>query len=84
MPHAVQERCVNAMQLEMQSKLWVKDEKLNQLKAIVMESKTVGHPDPRHRQPSGEEVLPEKRSASPSLLPVRCVDNAHVENMPNS
>lgn len=88
MPHAVQERCVNAMQLEMQNKLWVKDEKLKQLKAIVMESKTLGSPDtpPRQtqpQQPSGEEVLPEKRSASPSPLSVRCVDNAHVENMPN-
>uniref|UniRef100_A0A4W6DWD0 Kinesin-like protein n=1 Tax=Lates calcarifer TaxID=8187 RepID=A0A4W6DWD0_LATCA len=34
------ERRVNAMQLEMQNKLWVKDEKLKQLKAIVTESKT--------------------------------------------
>uniref|UniRef100_A0A673A3Q1 Kinesin-like protein n=1 Tax=Sphaeramia orbicularis TaxID=375764 RepID=A0A673A3Q1_9TELE len=36
------ERRVNAMQLEMQNKLWVKDEKLKQLKAIVTESKTPG------------------------------------------
>ncbi|XP_008308714.1 kinesin-like protein KIF23 isoform X6 [Cynoglossus semilaevis] len=32
------ERQVNAKQLEMQNKLWVKDEKLKQLKAIVIES----------------------------------------------
>uniref|UniRef100_A0A673XSZ5 Kinesin-like protein n=1 Tax=Salmo trutta TaxID=8032 RepID=A0A673XSZ5_SALTR len=32
------ERRVNAKQLEMQNKLWVKDEKLKQLKAIVSES----------------------------------------------
>uniref|UniRef100_A0A8C9W8V3 Kinesin-like protein n=1 Tax=Scleropages formosus TaxID=113540 RepID=A0A8C9W8V3_SCLFO len=34
------ERRVQAKQLEMQNKLWVKDEKLKQLKAIVTESKT--------------------------------------------
>uniref|UniRef100_A0A665U960 Kinesin-like protein n=1 Tax=Echeneis naucrates TaxID=173247 RepID=A0A665U960_ECHNA len=45
------ERRVNAMQLEMQNKLWVKDEKLKQLKAIVTESKTPGRPDPPPRQP---------------------------------
>ncbi|XP_018537071.1 kinesin-like protein KIF23 isoform X2 [Lates calcarifer] len=44
------ERRVNAMQLEMQNKLWVKDEKLKQLKAIVTESKTPGRPDPPPRQ----------------------------------
>uniref|UniRef100_A0A3Q3LF76 Kinesin-like protein n=1 Tax=Mastacembelus armatus TaxID=205130 RepID=A0A3Q3LF76_9TELE len=59
------ERRVNAMQLEMQNKLWVKDEKLKQLKAIVTESKTPGRPDP----PLREERLPTKRSASPSPLP---------------
>uniref|UniRef100_A0A8C3GAB4 Kinesin-like protein n=1 Tax=Cyclopterus lumpus TaxID=8103 RepID=A0A8C3GAB4_CYCLU len=36
------ERRVNAKQLEMQNKLWVKDEKLKQLKAIVTESSGVG------------------------------------------
>uniref|UniRef100_I3KEE6 Kinesin-like protein n=1 Tax=Oreochromis niloticus TaxID=8128 RepID=I3KEE6_ORENI len=40
------ERRVNALQLEMQNKLWVKDEKLKQLKAIVTESKTPGRPEP--------------------------------------
>uniref|UniRef100_A0A665U8S5 Kinesin-like protein n=1 Tax=Echeneis naucrates TaxID=173247 RepID=A0A665U8S5_ECHNA len=52
------ERRVNAMQLEMQNKLWVKDEKLKQLKAIVTESKTPGRPDP-----------PPRQSASPSPVP---------------
>ncbi|XP_067358684.1 kinesin-like protein KIF23 isoform X2 [Channa argus] len=68
------ERRVNAMQLEMQNKLWVKDEKLKQLKAIVTESKTPGRPDPPPRQtqpkrPSKEDRIPAKRSASPSPLP---------------
>ncbi|XP_029378223.1 kinesin-like protein KIF23 isoform X3 [Echeneis naucrates] len=78
------ERRVNAMQLEMQNKLWVKDEKLKQLKAIVTESKTPGRPDPPPRQPqpqpqprphphpqrpSREERVPAKRSASPSPVP---------------
>ncbi|KAE8296240.1 Kinesin-like protein KIF23 Kinesin-like protein 5 Mitotic kinesin-like protein 1 [Larimichthys crocea] len=68
------DRRVNAMQLEMQNKLWVKDEKLKQLKAIVTESKTPGRPEPPPRQtqpkrPSREERLPAKRSASPSPMP---------------
>ncbi|XP_075946036.1 kinesin-like protein KIF23 [Anarhichas minor] len=68
------DRRVNAMQLEMQNKLWVKDEKLKQLKAIVTESKTPGRPDPPPRQtqpqrPSREDRLPAKRSASPSPVP---------------
>uniref|UniRef100_A0A7N8XTL6 Kinesin-like protein n=1 Tax=Mastacembelus armatus TaxID=205130 RepID=A0A7N8XTL6_9TELE len=52
------ERRVNAMQLEMQNKLWVKDEKLKQLKAIVTESKTPGRPDPPLRQtkPQGDVI----------------------------
>lgn len=83
MPIAVQDRRVNAMQMEMQNKLLVKDEKLKQLKAIVTESKTPGRPDPPPRQtqpkrPSREERLPAKRSASPSPLPVRCVDQAFL------
>uniref|UniRef100_A0A3B5B2H1 Kinesin-like protein n=1 Tax=Stegastes partitus TaxID=144197 RepID=A0A3B5B2H1_9TELE len=56
------ERRVNAMQLEMQNKLWVKDEKLKQLKAIVTESKTPG-------RPGRPDPPPPKRSASPSPLP---------------
>ncbi|XP_023811536.1 kinesin-like protein KIF23 isoform X4 [Oryzias latipes] len=68
------ERRVNAMQLEMQNKLWVKDEKLKQLKAIVVESKASTRPDPPPRQsrlqrPSRDECPPPKRSASPSPLP---------------
>ncbi|KAM8750806.1 kinesin-like protein KIF23 [Acanthopagrus schlegelii] len=68
------DRRVIAMQLEMQNKLWVKDEKLKQLKAIVTESRTPGRPDPPPRQtqpkrPSREERLPAKRSASPSPVP---------------
>ncbi|KAM6926418.1 kinesin-like protein KIF23 isoform 2-T2 [Lycodopsis pacificus] len=68
------DRRVNAMQLDMQNKLWVKDEKLKQLKAIVTESKTPGRPDPPPRQtqpqrPFREDRLPAKRSASPSPVP---------------
>ncbi|XP_036951832.1 kinesin-like protein KIF23 isoform X2 [Acanthopagrus latus] len=69
------ERRVNAKQLEMQNKLWVKDEKLKQLKAIVTESGGSGscpteHPDKPDR-PSRERdrILTQKRSASPSPLP---------------
>lgn len=72
----LKDRRVNVMQMEMQNKLLVKDEKLKQLKAIVTESKTRTRPDapPRQTQlkpPSREERLPAKRSASPSPLPVR-------------
>lgn len=89
LPLAVQDRRVNAMQLEMQNKLWVKDEKLKQLKAIVTESRTPGRPDPPPRQaqpkrPSREERLPAKRSASPSPVPVCCIDYAQVEHLSNS
>ncbi|XP_028823216.1 kinesin-like protein KIF23 isoform X1 [Denticeps clupeoides] len=59
------ERRVNAKQLEMQNKLWVKDEKLKQLKAIVTETKTE-----KPQRPSREkDRLPAKRSASPSPVP---------------
>ncbi|KAF7647800.1 hypothetical protein LDENG_00166490, partial [Lucifuga dentata] len=44
------ERRVIAKQLEMQNKLWVKDEKLKQLKAIVTEGKTSTRPEPPPRQ----------------------------------
>ncbi|XP_067358685.1 kinesin-like protein KIF23 isoform X3 [Channa argus] len=82
------ERRVNAMQLEMQNKLWVKDEKLKQLKAIVTESKTPGRPDPPPRQtqpkrPSKEDRIPAKRSASPSPLPCP-VDSPYVRPVPGS
>ncbi|XP_042347493.1 kinesin-like protein KIF23 isoform X2 [Plectropomus leopardus] len=73
------ERRVNAKQLEMQNKLWVKDEKLKQLKAIVTESSSSGggsiaftteRPEKPER-PSRERDrnFGQKRSASPSPLP---------------
>ncbi|NWT11543.1 KIF23 protein, partial [Vireo altiloquus] len=57
------ERRVAAKQLEMQNKLWVKDEKLKQLKAIVTE--------PRAERPSRERERekPLPRSVSPSPAP---------------
>uniref|UniRef100_A0A6Q2WRN0 Kinesin-like protein n=1 Tax=Esox lucius TaxID=8010 RepID=A0A6Q2WRN0_ESOLU len=63
------ERRVCAKQLEMQNKLWVKDEKLKQLKAIVTESKTQS--DQRPRPSREKDRPPAKRSASPSPVPVR-------------
>lgn len=58
------ERRVNAKQLEMQNKLWVKDEKLKQLKAIVTEGKSENR---QPQRPSREkDKVPPKRSASPS------------------
>uniref|UniRef100_A0A9J7X3N1 Kinesin-like protein n=2 Tax=Cyprinus carpio TaxID=7962 RepID=A0A9J7X3N1_CYPCA len=66
------ERRVNAKQLEMQNKLWVKDEKLKQLKAIVTEGKTENR---QPQRPSREkDKVPAKRSASPSPVPVRLTD----------
>ncbi|KAM8893636.1 kinesin-like protein KIF23 isoform 4-T4 [Spinachia spinachia] len=72
------ERRVNAKQLEMQNKLWVKDEKLKQLKAIVSESSSSagaagggggggggGFPPER---PSREKDHNMARSTSPSPL----------------
>ncbi|KAM7424495.1 hypothetical protein PAMA_000709 [Pampus argenteus] len=67
------ERRVNAKQLEMQNKLWVKDEKLKQLKAIVTESSSSCPPErpERPERPSRERDcnIGQKRSASPSPLP---------------
>ncbi|XP_010730958.2 kinesin-like protein KIF23 isoform X3 [Larimichthys crocea] len=68
------ERRVNAKQLEMQNKLWVKDEKLKQLKAIVTESSGGGGPTERPEKPDRpsrerDRNLAQKRSASPSPLP---------------
>lgn len=61
------ERRVNAKQLEMQNKLWVKDEKLKQLKAIVTEGKSENR---QPQRPSREkDKVPPKRSVSPSLGP---------------
>ncbi|KAM7014680.1 kinesin-like protein KIF23 isoform 6-T6 [Tautogolabrus adspersus] len=70
------ERRVNAKQMEMQNKLWVKDEKLKQLKAIVTESGSggVGFPVERQEKPERpsrerDHNMAQKRSASPSPLP---------------
>uniref|UniRef100_A0A8C7W487 Kinesin-like protein n=1 Tax=Oncorhynchus mykiss TaxID=8022 RepID=A0A8C7W487_ONCMY len=72
------ERRVCAKQLEMQNKLWVKDEKLKQLKAIVTESKTPSDlrpaPDKPQRPSRERDRVPAKRSASPSPVPVRYHD----------
>ncbi|NXX49048.1 KIF23 protein, partial [Tricholaema leucomelas] len=60
------ERRVAAKQLEMQNKLWVKDEKLKQLKAIVTEPKTE-KPERPSRERDREKPVP--RSVSPSPVP---------------
>lgn len=64
----MQERRVNALQLEMQNKLWVKDEKLKQLKAIVTESKTPGRPEPPPRQ-TQPQPLPQPQHQPRSQRP---------------
>ncbi|XP_069079038.1 kinesin-like protein KIF23 isoform X8 [Pleurodeles waltl] len=61
------ERRVAATQLEMQNKLWVKDEKLKQLKAIVTEPKS-DKPERPTRQ-KDREPKPTPRSVSPSPVP---------------
>uniref|UniRef100_A0A8B9RFC9 Kinesin-like protein n=1 Tax=Astyanax mexicanus TaxID=7994 RepID=A0A8B9RFC9_ASTMX len=63
------ERRVNAKELEMQNKLWVKDEKLKQLKAIVTETKTDSRPEKPQRPSREKDRVPAKRSASPSPVP---------------
>ncbi|XP_032479376.1 kinesin-like protein KIF23 isoform X8 [Phocoena sinus] len=60
------ERRVAAKQLEMQNKLWVKDEKLKQLKAIVTEPKTE-RPERPSRERDREKAT--QRSVSPSPVP---------------
>ncbi|KAM6936947.1 kinesin-like protein KIF23 [Xenentodon cancila] len=65
------ERRVNAVQLEMQNKLWVKDEKLKQLKAIVAEGKTPGRPDPPPRQTQPQRPSREERQRDQSQRPSR-------------
>ncbi|XP_075875627.1 kinesin-like protein KIF23 isoform X2 [Nelusetta ayraudi] len=69
------ERRVNAKQLEMQNKLWVKDEKLKQLKAIVTESSgsgsgsgsgSAGAPEkPERPLREKDRNFPQRRSPSP-------------------
>ncbi|XP_020796284.1 kinesin-like protein KIF23 isoform X2 [Boleophthalmus pectinirostris] len=72
-------RRVNAKQLEMQNKLWVKDEKLKQLKAIVTESNSSGGVQERPQRPSREKdrTAGQKRSASPSPMPPIPVHPTH-------
>ncbi|XP_077419796.1 kinesin-like protein KIF23 isoform X3 [Vanacampus margaritifer] len=85
------ERRVNAKQLEMQNKLWVKDEKLKQLKAIVSESSSsTGGPerpsrdrDRNHGEPS---PLPDLRQtpSHQSQAKIRAVqDNSPTSSYPS-
>uniref|UniRef100_A0A8B9PDG3 Kinesin-like protein n=1 Tax=Apteryx owenii TaxID=8824 RepID=A0A8B9PDG3_APTOW len=60
------ERRVAAKQLEMQNKLWVKDEKLKQLKAIVTEPK---NEKPERPSRERDREKPVQRSVSPSPVP---------------
>ncbi|XP_072321536.1 kinesin-like protein KIF23 [Eucyclogobius newberryi] len=64
-------RRVNAKQMELQNKLWVKDEKLKQLKAIVTESNSNSGVQERPQRPSRDKdhTAGQKRSASPSPMP---------------
>lgn len=68
----------------MQNKLWVKDEKLKQLKAIVTESNSGGGCSAdRPERPSRERDrnIAQKRSASPPMVPVRillCDDTGSI------
>uniref|UniRef100_A0A2K5J681 Kinesin-like protein KIF23 n=1 Tax=Colobus angolensis palliatus TaxID=336983 RepID=A0A2K5J681_COLAP len=71
------ERRVAAKQLEMQNKLWVKDEKLKQLKAIVTEPKTE-KPERPSRERDREKVTP--RSVSPSPVPLSSNYIAQISN----
>ncbi|KFP32192.1 Kinesin-like KIF23, partial [Colius striatus] len=60
-----EKECVRA-QLEMQNKLWVKDEKLKQLKAIVTEPK---NEKPERPSRERDRQKPVQRSASPPAVP---------------
>ncbi|XP_008539789.1 kinesin-like protein KIF23 isoform X3 [Equus asinus] len=71
------ERRVAAKQLEMQNKLWVKDEKLKQLKAIVTEPKPE-KPERPSRERDREKVTP--RSVSPSPVPLSSNYIAQISN----
>uniref|UniRef100_A0A8C4TMF9 Kinesin-like protein n=1 Tax=Erpetoichthys calabaricus TaxID=27687 RepID=A0A8C4TMF9_ERPCA len=71
------ERRVAAKQLEMQNKLWVKDEKLKQLKAIVTENKNERPDQPeKPERPSRDKdkvllrpVTPSPASSAPPVRP---------------
>ncbi|XP_021495631.1 kinesin-like protein KIF23 isoform X4 [Meriones unguiculatus] len=71
------ERRVAATQLEMQNKLWVKDEKLKQLKAIVTEPK-LEKPERPSRERDREKIIP--RSVSPSPVPLSSNNIAQISN----
>ncbi|XP_029697819.1 kinesin-like protein KIF23 isoform X1 [Takifugu rubripes] len=75
------DRRVNAIQVDLQTRLLVKEEKLKQVKAIIMESQTLQclRLSPRPCQPqdsSSEEELYEMSPASPLLL---CVSPPHPQ-----
>ncbi|KAM6149564.1 kinesin-like protein KIF23 [Erethizon dorsatum] len=64
------DRRVAATQLEMQNQLWVKDEKLKQLKAIVTEPKTEKPQRPSRERDRGQEKATHRSaSASPANAP---------------
>ncbi|XP_009319714.1 PREDICTED: kinesin-like protein KIF23 [Pygoscelis adeliae] len=71
------ERRVAAKQLEMQNKLWVKDEKLKQLKAIVTEPK---NEKPERPSRERDREKPVQRSVSPSPVP----PSSNFTQVPNS
>ncbi|KAM7155484.1 kinesin-like protein KIF23 isoform 3-T3 [Molossus nigricans] len=71
------ERRVAAKQLEMQNKLWVKDEKLKQLKAIVTEPKAE-KPERPSRERDREKAT--QRSVSPSPVPLSDNYIAQISN----
>ncbi|XP_019297173.2 kinesin-like protein KIF23 isoform X6 [Panthera pardus] len=72
------ERRVAAKQLEMQNKLWVKDEKLKQLKAIVTEPKAAEKPERPSRERDREKVT--QRAVSPSPVPLSSNCIAQISN----
>ncbi|XP_059124030.1 kinesin-like protein KIF23 isoform X4 [Peromyscus eremicus] len=71
------DRRVAATQLEMQNKLWVKDEKLKQLKAIVTEPKPE-KPERPSRERDREKII--QRSVSPSPMPLSSNNIAQISN----
>lgn len=64
----VQHRRVHAMEVELQNRLLVKEEKLKQVKAILMESQTLSPRQHHMHYSSSDEVLCEKSPASLSLF----------------
>ncbi|KAM9311947.1 kinesin-like protein KIF23 [Gastrophryne carolinensis] len=64
------DRRVAAKQIEMQNKLWVKDEKLKQLKAIVTETKGDRPERPSREKDREREPKVSMRSISPSPVPL--------------